>query len=135
MRIEPRISLVFNGDCDAAEELARAALAIDPLDVRAQHVMAHVFEMTDRPAEGLGWMREHAAREKYLRNTHVATEKAVREKPKMASFRDISPLGKKGIEQRRKITDQPLPESAPEPSPEPSEPTEPSGPSELSPAA
>ena len=44
-----------------AEQAARAALALHPLDARAHHVMAHVFEMTDRPAAGLRWMHEHSA--------------------------------------------------------------------------
>lgn len=44
-----------------AEEAARLALEIDPLDIRAHHVMAHVFEMTDRPAEGVRWMTQHTA--------------------------------------------------------------------------
>lgn len=44
-----------------AEQVARAALAIDPLEARAHHAMAHVFEMTQRPDAGLLWMHEHAA--------------------------------------------------------------------------
>ena len=39
---------------------ARAALALDPLDARAHHVMAHVFEMTDRADAGVRWLSEHA---------------------------------------------------------------------------
>lgn len=49
------------GECEGAEAAARAALALNPLDARAQHVMAHVFETTQRPEEGLRWMREHQA--------------------------------------------------------------------------
>lgn len=49
-------ALEETGDYARAEDQARAALALEPLDVRAHHVMAHVFEMTDRPAEGLRWM-------------------------------------------------------------------------------
>lgn len=45
-----------------AEETARRALALDPLDIRAHHVMAHVFEMTDRPADGVQWMTQQAGR-------------------------------------------------------------------------
>ena len=37
------------GEFERAEQAARAALALNPLDARAHHVMAHVFEMTDRP--------------------------------------------------------------------------------------
>jgi len=48
------------GDFDRAEHLARAALALDAGDARACHVMAHVFEMSGRPREGLRWMAGHA---------------------------------------------------------------------------
>jgi tetratricopeptide (TPR) repeat protein len=44
-----------------AEDAARAALALNPLNARAHHVMAHVFEMTARPAAGLRWMDAHVA--------------------------------------------------------------------------
>ena len=44
------------GDYDEAEASARAALALDPLDARAHHVMAHVFEMTDRAEAGVRWL-------------------------------------------------------------------------------
>lgn len=50
------------GEYERAEEAARAALALNPLDVRAHHVMAHVFEMTDRPDAGMRWMYEQIAR-------------------------------------------------------------------------
>jgi Tfp pilus assembly protein PilF len=52
--------LVEGGDGEAAEREARAALAQNPLDVRAHHVMAHVFETTGRAAEGVRWMERHA---------------------------------------------------------------------------
>jgi hypothetical protein len=54
-------ALVENGDAARAEEGALRALALDPFDARAHHVMAHVFEMTDRPADGLRWMDTHRA--------------------------------------------------------------------------
>ena len=54
-------SLEECGEYDQAEHAARAALALNPLDARAHHVMAHVFEMTDRPDAGVRWMRQHAA--------------------------------------------------------------------------
>ena len=38
-----------------------AALALDPLDARAHHVMAHVFEMTERADAGVRWLDEHVA--------------------------------------------------------------------------
>lgn len=50
------------GDPAAAERVARAALALNPFSARAHHVMAHVFEMTGRPAEGIRWMEAHVAR-------------------------------------------------------------------------
>ena len=50
-----------NGRHERAEHVARAALAIDPLEACAHHAMAHVFEMTHRPEAGLRWMHEHAA--------------------------------------------------------------------------
>jgi tetratricopeptide (TPR) repeat protein len=63
--------LVECGDSEGAELAARAALALNPLDARAHHVMAHVFEMTDRADEGLRWMREHQAC--WAENSAVAT--------------------------------------------------------------
>jgi hypothetical protein len=54
-------SLQESGEYALAEKAARAALDLNPLDARAHHVMAHVFEMTERPAEGLRWMLAHAA--------------------------------------------------------------------------
>jgi hypothetical protein len=51
--------LVENGEVDLAEQTARAALAGSPLDVRAHHVMAHVFENSNRPEAGARWMERH----------------------------------------------------------------------------
>jgi len=51
--------LVEAGEHRRAEAAAREALALDALDARAYHALAHVFEATERPAEGLRWMREH----------------------------------------------------------------------------
>jgi tetratricopeptide (TPR) repeat protein len=48
------------GDYEQAEDMARAALALDENDARAHHAMAHVFEMTDRPDAGVRWLNEHA---------------------------------------------------------------------------
>ena len=48
------------GDYASAEHAARRALEFDARDARAHHVMAHVFEMTGRPAAGLNWLRAHA---------------------------------------------------------------------------
>ena len=42
-------ALEEHGEYEHAEQAAREALDLNPLDVRAHHVMAHVFEMTDRP--------------------------------------------------------------------------------------
>jgi tetratricopeptide (TPR) repeat protein len=54
-------ALAESGDYGRAEDAARAALELDPLDARACHAMAHVFEMTDRPDAGVRWMAEHDA--------------------------------------------------------------------------
>ena len=53
-------SLEECGDYPHAEHAARAALALNPLDARAHHVMAHIYEMTQRAEAGERWMREHA---------------------------------------------------------------------------
>ena len=47
------------GEYERAEEAARDALAQNPANARAHHVMAHVFEMTGRTGEGLRWMNAH----------------------------------------------------------------------------
>jgi len=52
--------LVECGETDAAERAARAALALNPLDARAHHAMAHVFETRGRPDDGVRWMEQHA---------------------------------------------------------------------------
>lgn len=62
--------LVECGETDAAERAALAALALDPLDARAHHAMAHVFEMRGTPDDGVRWMERHA---KAWRSTAVAT--------------------------------------------------------------
>jgi tetratricopeptide (TPR) repeat protein len=54
-------ALVECGACEAAERAARAALALNPADARAHHVMAHVFETMSRAAEGARWLCEHHA--------------------------------------------------------------------------
>ena len=56
---------------ERAEESARAALALDAFDARAHHVMAHVFEMTERADAGARWMNEHIDR--WGANSAVAT--------------------------------------------------------------
>jgi hypothetical protein len=53
-------ALAESGAYARAEDAARAALELHPLDARACHAMAHVFEMTDRFAAGVRWMSEHA---------------------------------------------------------------------------
>ena len=52
-------SLVECGQYQSAEARALQALALDPLDARACHTLAHVFEMTERPLDGLRWMGDH----------------------------------------------------------------------------
>jgi len=54
-------SLEECGEYKRAEDAARAALALNPLDARAHHVMAHVFEMSERPGAGVRWMDQHLA--------------------------------------------------------------------------
>jgi len=53
-------ALAESGAYTRAEAAAHAALELHPLDARACHAMAHVFEMTDRYAAGVRWMSEHA---------------------------------------------------------------------------
>lgn len=60
-----------SGQYELAEETAGAALELNPADARAHHVMAHVFEMSDRPADGVRWMDRHARR--WGQETIVAT--------------------------------------------------------------
>jgi tetratricopeptide (TPR) repeat protein len=60
-----------SGDYGHAAQAALAALAHNPLDARAHHVMAHVHEMSVRPASGLRWMHERAAG--WALDTGVAT--------------------------------------------------------------
>jgi hypothetical protein len=64
-------SLQECGDHARAEWAAFAALALNPLDARAHHAMAHVCEMTGRPGAGLVWLRAHADR--WDHDTTVAT--------------------------------------------------------------
>ena len=49
------------GEYEHAEDVAREALDLNPLGARAHHVMAHVFEMTERADAGVHWMSEHIA--------------------------------------------------------------------------
>jgi tetratricopeptide (TPR) repeat protein len=53
--------LVESGEYAGAEQAAGAALELNPFDARAQHVMAHVFEMSEQPAAGVRWMGRHSA--------------------------------------------------------------------------
>jgi len=48
------------GQFERAEQRAQAALALNAKDARAHHVMAHIFEMTGRPAAGVRWMLDQA---------------------------------------------------------------------------
>lgn len=47
------------GEYERAEAFAHAALALNPMDARAHHVLAHVFEMTERPDAGVRWLNAH----------------------------------------------------------------------------
>lgn len=51
-----------SGQYELAEEAAGTALEPNPADAGAHHVMAHVFEMTERPAAGARWMGRHSQR-------------------------------------------------------------------------
>ncbi len=64
-------SLVESGDYAHAEQAAGAALALNPGDARAHHVMAHVFEMTERAEAGERWMRDRLS--SWANDTVVAT--------------------------------------------------------------
>jgi tetratricopeptide (TPR) repeat protein len=50
-----------SGSYADAERAARVALRLNPANARAHHVMAHVYEMTDRPEAGEQWLRWHEA--------------------------------------------------------------------------
>jgi tetratricopeptide (TPR) repeat protein len=61
------------GDYARAEETARRALDLEPLDAWAHHAAAHVMEMQGRAQDGIGWMlaREpHWAREDNFFKVH-----------------------------------------------------------------
>ncbi|HEX5865570.1 MAG TPA: tetratricopeptide repeat protein [Casimicrobiaceae bacterium] len=59
------------GDYERAGEFGQQALALNPLDARAHHVLAHVYEMTERADAGVCWMRERT--EYWATDTVVAT--------------------------------------------------------------
>lgn len=59
------------GEFDRAEQRAREALALNPADARAHHVMAHVFEASDRAEAGMRWLTANAAA--WQPDTTVAT--------------------------------------------------------------
>jgi tetratricopeptide (TPR) repeat protein len=46
------------GDYARAGEFGQQALALNPFDARAHHVLAHVFEMTERADAGVHWMHQ-----------------------------------------------------------------------------
>jgi len=54
-------ALEEGGDYGPAEELARRALELEPLDLRAHHAVSHVMEMQGRFREGVRWMGERSA--------------------------------------------------------------------------
>jgi tetratricopeptide (TPR) repeat protein len=49
-------ALAEGGDYAQAEALARRALELEPLDLRAHHAVSHVMEMQGRFREGVSWM-------------------------------------------------------------------------------
>jgi len=60
-----------SGEFEQAEQAALAALDLNPVDARAHHVLAHVFEMSGRTDAGLRWMNDHVA--SWSTDTVVAT--------------------------------------------------------------
>jgi tetratricopeptide (TPR) repeat protein len=64
-------SLVECGEFERAQRQAESVLAQNPNDARAHHVMAHVFEMTERADAGARWMTEHV--DNWSAGTVVAT--------------------------------------------------------------
>jgi tetratricopeptide (TPR) repeat protein len=50
------------GEYERAEQEAAQAIELNSSDARAHHVMAHIFEMTERPDAGVRWMGERSAR-------------------------------------------------------------------------
>lgn len=63
--------LVERGEVAAGEDAAHAALALNPLDARAHHALAHGFEARGRAADGARWLRRH--RHVWATSTAVAT--------------------------------------------------------------
>ena len=59
------------GDYERATAFGHQALSLNPFDARAHHVLAHVFEMTERPDAGVRWMHERI--EYWAADTMVAT--------------------------------------------------------------
>jgi hypothetical protein len=55
------MALVECGEYAAADTAARAALVLEPGDVRAHHAVTHLLEMQGRADEGLRWMGTRAA--------------------------------------------------------------------------
>ena len=49
-------ALEETGDHATAERVGRSAITRNPTDIWAAHAVAHVFEMTGRPQEGIGWI-------------------------------------------------------------------------------
>ncbi|MGZ5728893.1 MAG: tetratricopeptide repeat protein [Burkholderiales bacterium] len=47
------------GEYEHGQDLAMQALELRPDDARAYHAIAHVFEMSGRVEEGIGWLRKH----------------------------------------------------------------------------
>lgn len=64
-------SLEESGEYAHAQDVALAALELDPDDARAHHAMAHIFEMTEQADAGVRWMRRHIAA--WSEGTVVAT--------------------------------------------------------------
>jgi tetratricopeptide (TPR) repeat protein len=54
-------SLVESAHYQRAADIGLHALQLNPLDARAYHALAHVYEMTENPTAGVRWMNDRAA--------------------------------------------------------------------------
>lgn len=67
------------GDYRRAEELGRAAVDLAADDVWGIHAVGHLFEMTDRPEEGIRWLESHGTAAARCNNFrfHIAWHRAL----------------------------------------------------------
>jgi tetratricopeptide (TPR) repeat protein len=53
-------ALEETGDYGEAEKMGRRAIELEPKDAWGRHAVAHVYEMTGRPEEGLTWLSDQS---------------------------------------------------------------------------